>query len=383
MNAMAPRVLAWGLCALMLSLGAATAPPLAAQTQVTVRVGLVLAADSATIGSDGPVDVFDADGSRQDTVEGGRLIARPTAAGIDLGGTGYAGVIRLQPRAGFLQLNTRPYRGVLELRRTPQGRLTVINALELEEYLYGVVRSEMDPRWPSEVLKAQAIAARSLGLYWAGRYAAEGYDVRATTDNQVYGGVAAEDPRSTAAVDATRGVVMTYGGRPVFAAYHTDSGGATESSEFVWGSVTPYLRGVDDPYARDAANQTHEWTLRLSLADLEGRLQRAGRPVGGLQRLDVAATSPTGRVVSLRATGSTGIAEIRGTEFRIAVGANVLRSTMFTVRTAGDVVEFAGRGFGHGVGMSQWGARGQALAGRDGAAILRYYYTGVIIGPRP
>lgn len=377
------RMLAWALCALLLTAGAAAAPPLAAQTPVTVRVGLVIAAESATIGSDGPIDVLDADGNRQDTVEGGRVIARPSAAGLDVGGTSYPALIRLQPRAGTLQLNGRPYRGILEVRRTPQGRLTVINALDLEEYLYGVVRSEMDPRWPSEVLKAQAIAARSLGLYWAGRYAAEGYDVRATTENQVYGGVAAEDPRSTAAVDATRGVVMTFGGRPVFAAYHTDSGGATENSEFVWGSVTPYLRGVDDPYARDPANQTHEWALRLSLADLDGRLQRAGRPVAGLQRLEVAATSPTGRVVSLRAVGGAGIVEVRGTEFRNAVGPNVLRSTLFTIRSAGDGVEFAGRGFGHGVGMSQWGARGLALAGRDGAAILRYYYTGVVVGPRP
>jgi stage II sporulation protein D len=376
------RLVARALCALLATAGA-TAPPLAAQAPYTVRVGLVIAADSATIGSDGPIDVLDADGNRQDAIEGGRVIARPSATGLDVAGTSYASPVRLQPRAGMLQLNGRPYRGILELRRTPQGRLTVINALDLEEYLYGVVRSEMDPRWPPEVLKAQAIAARSLGLYWAGRYAAEGYDVRATIENQVYGGVAAEDPRSTAAVDATRGIVMTFGGRPVFAAYHTDSGGATENSEFVWGSVTPYLRGVDDPYARDPANQAHEWTLRLSLADLDGRLQRAGRPAGGLQRLEVAATSPTGRVVSLRAIGGAGVVEVRGTEFRNAVGPNVLRSTLFTIRIIGDGVEFAGRGFGHGVGMSQWGARGLAMAGRDGAAILRYYYTGVVVGPRP
>jgi stage II sporulation protein D len=375
----AASVLAGILCALMLAAGA----PLRAQAPLTVRVGLVLGADSATIGSDGPIEVLDGDGGRQDTLEGGRLVARPTAGGLELGGAAFAPIVRLQPRGGFLQLNGRPYRGTLELRRTAQGRLTVINVLDLEEYLYGVVRSEMDPRWPAEVLRAQAIAARSLGLYWAGRYPAEGYDVRATTDNQVYGGVAAEDPRTTAAVDATRDVIMTYAGRPVFAAYHTDSGGATESSEFVWGSVTPYLRGVDDPYARDAANPAHEWTVRLPLADLEGRLPRAARPPGGLQRVEVAATSPSGRVVSLRLVGAAGTAEVRGTEFRAAVGPTVLRSTLFSIRASGDAVEFAGRGFGHGVGMSQWGARGQALAGRDAATILRYYYTGVSVGPRP
>jgi stage II sporulation protein D len=367
------------LCALF----AAGPSPTQAQPPAVVRVGLVVGVDAVTIGSDGPVDASEVDTGRQDTIEGGRLMARAGAAGIDVGGVTYAGIVRLQPRAGFLQVNGRPYRGLLELRRTPQGRLTVINELDLEEYLYGVVRSEMDPRWPPEALRAQAIAARSLALYWAGRYAAEGYDVRPTTDSQVYGGVAAEDPRATGAVDATRGIIMLYGGRPVFAAYHTDSGGATESSEFVWGSVTPYLRGVDDPYSKDVANQSHEWTLRLGLADLESRVARAGRPLSGLQRVEIAATSPTGRVTSLRLSGPSGIAEMRGQEFRIAVGANTLRSTLFVIRPAGEAVEFAGRGFGHGVGMSQWGARGQALAGRDAAGIVRYYYTGVAVGPRP
>lgn len=367
------------LCALL----AAASSPTQAQPPAVVRVGLVVGVDAVTIGSDGPVDATEVDGGRQETIEGGRLVARVGTAGIDVGGATYAGTVRLQPRAGFLQVNGRPYRGLLELRRTPQGRLTVINELDLEEYLYGVVRSEMDPRWPPEALRAQAIAARSLALYWAGRYAAEGYDVRPTTDSQVYGGIAAEDPRATGAVDATRGIIMLYGSRPVFAAYHTDSGGATESSEFVWGSVTPYLRGVDDPYSKDAANQSHEWTLRLGLADLESRVARAGRALSGLQRVEIAATSPTGRVTSLRLSGPSGVAEMRGPEFRIAVGANTLRSTLFVIRPAGEAVEFAGRGFGHGVGMSQWGARGQALAGRDAAGILRYYYTGVTVGPRP
>ncbi len=367
------------LCALL----AAAPSPTQAQQPALVRVGLVLDVELVTIGSDGPIDAAESDTGRQDTLEGGRITARAGASGVEVGGATYAGTVRLQPRAGFLQVNGRPYRGILELRRTPQGRLTIINEVDLEEYLYGVVRSEMDPRWPPEALRAQAIAARTLALYWAGRYAAEGYDVRPTTDSQVYGGIAAEDPRSTVAVDATRGIIMLYGGRPVFAAYHTDSGGATESSEFVWGSVTPYLRGVDDPYSKDPANQTHEWTLRLGLADLESRLVRAGRPVGGLQRMEIAATSPTGRVTSLRLFGASGVAEMRGTEFRTALGANTLRSTLFVIRPAGETVEFAGRGFGHGVGMSQWGARGQALAGRDAAGILRYYYTGVTVVPRP
>ena len=364
--------------------GGRAAGPAAAQptSGTVVRVGLWPAVESVTIGAEGPFDIVELPTGRRETAEGGRLQARAVTQGVDLGGVVYAAPVRVVARAGFLQVNGRPYRGALELRRALQGGLAVINEVDLEEYLYGVVRSEMDPRWPPAALRAQAIAARSLALYWAGRFAAEGYDVRATTDSQVYGGVAAEDPRTTAAVDATRGLVMLYDGRPVFAAYHSDSGGATESSEYVWGAAQPYLRGVPDPYAQESP--TARWTVRVDLGTLEARLQRAGRAISGLQRIEVAATSPSGRAMLVRLHATAGATEVRGTEFRALVGVAVLRSTLFTVQPAGDgVVEFSGRGAGHGVGMSQWGARGQALQGRDYPEVLRYYYTGVTIAAAP
>lgn len=354
-----------------------------AQPSDLVRVGLLLGQESLTVACAGPFDLLDVESGRRETLEAGRLTARATAGGLELDGVAYGATVRLVPRAAHLQLGGRPYRGLIELRRTSVGRVTAINELDLEEYLYGVVRSEMDPRWPPEALRAQAIAARSLAVHSAGRFAAEGYDVRATTDSQVYGGVAAEDARTTAAVDATRGLVLLHNGRPAFAAFHADSGGATESSEYVWGSVSPHLRGVPDPFSRDAP--AHEWTLRLDLAVIEARLQRAGRLLAGLHRLEVASTSPSGRVMVLRLASASGGGEIRGTEFRTAVGTSVLRSTLFTVRShpAEGSVELAGRGFGHGVGMSQWGARGMALAGRDYTAILKHFYTGVAIAARP
>lgn len=378
-----PRPLSIVLLCIVAALLAA-APPLRSQPSALIRVGLTWGVEGVTIGTDGPVEVTDLATGRSETQEGGRLAVRATAAGLEVGGQVNGDIVRLQPRAAwtYLQVNGRPYRGLIEIRRTAAGRLTVVNELDLEAYLYGVVRSEMDPRWPVEALRAQAIAARSLAVYSAGRFAAEGYDVRATTDTQVYGGVAAEDPRTTAAVDATRGQVMTFDGRAVFAAYHTDSGGATESSEFVWGTMRPYLRGVADPHSRDAPN--HEWSLKVDHATLAERLARAGRPVGLLRRVEVTATSPSGRVMALRLTGTGGAVEVRGTDFRNLVGVAVLRSTLFVVRPAGDdALQFAGRGYGHGVGMSQWGARGQAAAGRDAFDILRYYYAGVTIGQRP
>ncbi|MDR7418693.1 MAG: SpoIID/LytB domain-containing protein [Armatimonadota bacterium] len=374
------------LCALLVGGGLSVsgpAPVAEAQAARPVRVGLLLEQDLVTIGSDGPFDLSDAGGSRRETREGGRVTFRVGGRTIDTEAGTFTGPLRLQPRSGFLQVNGRPYRGLIEIRRTPSGRLTVINEVDVEEYLYGVVRSEMDPRWPAEALRAQAIAARSIATVGSGRFAAEGYDVRSNTDSQVYGGVAAEDPRTSAAVDATRGLVILYEGRPVFAPFHADSGGATEGSEFVWGGAVPYLRGVPDPFSREAPN--HQWTQRLDVGAVEAALQRAGRTVSGLQRIEVLATSPSGRVMMLRLTMAGGVLDLRGADLRAAVGVGVLRSTLFTVRwlSGESAVEFSGRGSGHGVGMSQWGARGQALAGRDHAAILTYYYTGVAVGPRP
>jgi stage II sporulation protein D len=374
------------VCVLLASglvLAPGRAPVVRAQAAPIVRVGLLLEQDLVTIGGDGPFEMTDAGGGRRETREGGRMTFRAGLRAIETDAGSFGGPVRLQPRRGFLQVNGRSYRGLIEIRQTPTGRLTVINEVDVEEYLYGVVRGEMDPRWPPEALRAQAVAARSIAAVGSGRFAAEGYDVRATTDSQVYGGMAAEDPRTSAAVDATRGLVILHDGRPVFAPFHADSGGATESSEFVWGSPVPYLRGVQDPFSRDAPN--HEWIQRLDFATIEAAMQRTGRAVASLVRVEVLTTSPSGRVVTVRLATASGTLDVRGTDLRAAVGFGVLRSTLFTVRSlpGEPAVEVSGRGSGHGVGMSQWGARGQALAGRDHASIVKYYYTGVVVGPRP
>jgi stage II sporulation protein D len=374
------RVLA---CILVVVLGAvwpALNPITTATASTIIRVGILRDQDRVPITSDRPIGVVS--GSLRSALAPGAYEFTPGDRGIQVSSGGrLEPTVRLTPTGDArLLVGIRPYRGVIELRRTPAGRLTVINELGLEEYLYGVLKMEVDPRWPPEALKAQAVAARTLAVYSLNRYAAEGYDVRATTDTQVYGGVIAEDPRVMAAVDDTRGIVMVVGGKAVFGAFHSDSGGHTESSEYVWGGRYPYLRGVPDPYAPGTA-----WTLRLELPALEALLRGAGRVAGGISGLEAADLSPSGRVLTLRVTTTTGTADLKATDLRALLGADRLRSTMFSVRMIGGdppIVEFAGRGSGHGVGMSQWGARGQALLGRPYQDILRYYYTGVTLETR-
>jgi stage II sporulation protein D len=353
-----------------------------ASTTQLVRVGILLGQEVIPIAAEGAIEAGDVAAQAVVTLPPGTHEFRPTAQGIEGAGARFGPVLRLRSAAGWLAAGPRRYRGVIELRRTSQG-LAAINELFVEEYLYGVLKMEVDPRWPAEALKAQAVAARTLALYSLGRFAAEGYDLRATTDSQVYAGINAEDPRTTAAVDATRGVIMTYAGRPIFAAFHADSGGFTESSEFVWGQPYPYLRGVPDPYGQDAPYR--EWLSRIDLPTLEARLARAGRPLPGISAVAVTATSPSGRALTVRLIGAGGTLELRAVDLRTILGVTFLRSTLFVVRPADDdspAVEFQGRGSGHGVGMSQWGARGQAQLGRTYQDILAFYYRGIQLEAR-
>lgn len=163
-------------------------------------------------------------------------------------------VIRPAAKAGELSLDGRRYRGALELRHRGGG-LTAVNIVPVDGYLRSVVPEEMPVDWPAEAIKAQSVAARSFALASRGRHASEGYDLCTTTHCQLYTGTAAEKSASDAAIKATRGEVLTYGGKPIEALFHTDSGGMTENSEDVWGSHVPYLRAAKDTPQRRCRGQ--------------------------------------------------------------------------------------------------------------------------------
>jgi stage II sporulation protein D len=194
----------------------------------------------------------------------------------------------------------------------------------------------------------------------------------------VYLGAAGEDPAASAAVDATRGLIVTYEGRPIFPAYHSNSGGHTENSENVWGTVYPYLRGVPDPYVRNAPGSA--WSARLLLIDVEAALAHGGVSMSMLGRIEPGRMTPWGRAVTVRLHAAGGrVVELNANRFRLLVGADVVRSTMFRIAVRGTAVDFAGRGSGHGVGLDQWGAREMAVRGYTFDQILKYYYTGIAI----
>jgi stage II sporulation protein D len=271
----------------------------------------------------------------------------------------------LEADGSYLRVNGNRYRGAIAL--AAQGDLVqVINVVEMESYLRGVVPSEMSASWPMEALKAQAVAARSYTLSSLDPSAS--YDLCATVDCQVDRGVEVEHPRTDAAVAATAGVVVTYGGATARTYYHADSGGMIASSQEVWGSALPYLVARADA---PTSTPHRAWVYRLDAAVVGASLDAAGLGVGTVQGVRVIRLSESGRVVELEVSGTAGTRVVRGSQLTNMARGWGLKSTRFSVQGG---LTVRGDGWGHGVGMSQYGARALAQAGYDFGRILAYFY---------
>lgn len=349
-----------------------------------LRIGLAAGQGSVTISPAAGKGMAQTDAGKSVSLAAGQSYDVRWQAGAFLVGReklrGEILIIRPSDKSdGGLALDGRRYRGALELRHRGAG-LTAVNIVPVDDYLLSVVPEEMPTDWPAEALKAQSVAARSFALKSRGRHAAEGYDLCTTTHCQLYKGIASEKTASTAAVRATRGEVLTYGGQPIEALFHTDSGGLTESSEDVWGSHVPYLRAV-----RDTQTATMPWTKTVSTAALEKKLAAKGHAIGRLRAIELSPLAvgraakdrtASGRVKAMTAVGTKGRATLTGTAWRSLLG---LKSTLFSAKLTKDSVTFTGFGAGHGLGISQWGAERLAEAGKSYADILHHYYTGVTL----
>jgi stage II sporulation protein D len=220
--------------------------------------------------------------------------------------------------SGPAGLNTggRSYRGVLDLRRG-SGGVNVINVVNLEQYVRGVVAWESPSSWPIEALKAQAVAARTYAITTS--KGGDGWDQYADTRSQVYGGISAETPTTDRAVGETSGHVVTYRGAPVVTYFFSTSGGRTEDVENVWSgaSQSPWLRSVEDPY--DSASPRHRWKpVRLTLGQAQKKLR--GLVKGRLRGIDVVQRGRSPRIVAADVVGSRGVTRVSGATLRLRFG---------------------------------------------------------------
>jgi len=279
---------------------------------------------------------------------------------------------------GPLVINGRPYRDKLKILPGPNGDLWAINELPLEEYLGGVVHCEISSQWPWEAVKAQAVVARTYATYQRGNRAAELYDVDSGVSDQIYEGIGREDLQSRKAVGETAGELILYQGCPIFAVYHSCCGGETESPEYLWPGYFPYLKGIACHFCSDSPHFL--WNYPVDSEKLLRTLKLAkflGSEVSGME---ITERSQSRRVLKLTVTSNSGQLEISGKDLRRLLGYDFLRSTNFMVQKKDNGYLFSGLGWGHGVGMCQWGAKGMAEKGMDYRSILKYYYQNVEIG---
>ena len=332
---------------------------------------------------------------------------------------------------GLLTFNGRAYRGTLDLTRDDEGDMIVVNQVDTASYLASVVGSEEPTTWMPEALAAQAIAARTYLSSHLARH--DNYDLEGDTRDQEYDGLAGEAASTVRAVDRTAGMIATYNGRPIEALYSANAGGITEDSENVYANALPYLRSVASPadevaQASSWGHTSWEWTTEFTASQLRSYIGARGIDVGDPQRIDLVRLTGTGRVLSAQIVGSSGSRDIGKDRARYYFG---LRSTLFSVTRHPEETEFVeasnaervrqldflgatvertftlnvkdpdraahtlrilgwqyrlparfvftGKGYGHGVGMSQWGAQGMALGGKSAEEILHHYYLGIDI----
>ncbi len=258
------------------------------------------------------------------------------------------------------------------------SEILVVNVLGIEKYLSSVVGSEMPAKWPIEALKAQAIASRTYALKQKGNNL---FDIDSTQKNQVYNGLESRTYKTIRAVKSTRSLVLTYKNKLINALFHSSSGGMTENSQDVWKNKYPYLSSVKD---FDKNNPKFRWQKKISSNELIDLFPK----IGGLKNIEILDITSTGRVKNVKLIGVYGSDQISGVVLRKRLGlkSNFVRFKFFEeelknkLPSKKGLIVF-GQGSGHGVGMSQWGAKYLASRGQKAERILKHFYRGVQIKP--
>lgn len=389
-----------------------------------IDVGVLVDVDSARIGVTGEaevlgvVEIASLEGARSIVARavGGRLLVQPVPALRELAVYEVADTLMVRPLdpATLVQVNGKLYRGALKVFRSPAGRVTVVNRVGREDYLRGVLPHEigrLDER-TIEAGKAQAVAARTYALAYVGRRSDQGFDVYGSVEDQLYGGSGSEGPLTDRCVTETAGLVGTYQGRLIRANYFSTCGGVTANVEDVWPeSPLAWLRSRSDVDGKDgkaycAASPQFRWTEIWSVDEFVAIVNRAypqvihplPRPIRRLDGVRVGSRSASGRVAELILETDVGTLTAHGDSTRRVLlrpagstgaggGGGLLRSSLFKIALVRDraglplAVVATGAGFGHGVGMCQWGALEMARRGHGFRDILEHYFAGVRIRP--
>jgi len=311
--------------------------------------------------------------------EGPYLNGKVTASkeGIVIGGkaTGSAGIRIKVLRDSNIYVDSRRFRGNIDIIRKDNGKLLIINNIDIDSYLYGVLYHEVSHRWPAECLKAQAITARTFALHQARQNKLQPYDLRCDIYSQVYGGRTGEKWSTTHAVDSTRGKVLTFNGDIFPTYYHATCAGHTEDASNLWNIDIAPLKGVPCNFCGHSKH--YRWVKEIPLVNLESKLRESGNKIGHIVSIKALSVNKSGRNENIEIKDDAGVAVVLSAkDFRQIFGPNDIRSTKFDIEIKRNSLVLNGMGWGHGVGMCQWGAYGMSLRGKKYDQILKYYYPG-------
>lgn len=344
----------------------------------SIRVGLCPSVKEAEVEFDGKVyfKLLETGDLIDSRFMSGRKRLKGFSSGVIIGEVPvkvYA--VELEPASGFFVLNGKEYRGSLIVYRQKNMNIRCVNKIGLEDYLKGVLAGEMISSWPIEALKAQAVVSRTYAVFRICDTLNKDYAVVNTVSSQVYGGKKSETSRTNLAVDSTRGQVMICRGKVFSAFFHANCGGHTTAPETVWYTRSyPALRGTVCDFC--SGSKHYYWKKVADLEAIEKSLKQKGYDINGLRDVQIKKTDSSGRVTRFELICDSGNILIKANLFRIAVGAQKMRSTLFTAFQVGrGALYMEGLGWGHGVGLCQSGAKGMADSGFSFEDIIQYYFS--------
>jgi stage II sporulation protein D len=363
------------LCALAVF---CAAPASAMDIPDKIRVSVASNADSIELSVRGGYSIVSSDNGR--LLDKGHTFfnrkIEPAVNGISFGKNIFnANSIDIIPKEEpSIYFNKRLYRGILRIAKTRQQKLVAVNEINLEDYIKGVLYHEVSHRWPMEAIKAQAIASRTYAFYQVQENAHRHYHLYSDVSSQVYNGVYAERYRTNSAVDQTKGRVLLWKGKPVPAFFHSTCGGHTENASSLWKVDLPPLAGTECSYCKNSPH--FSWDYDMEIGTLEEALKSAGYMVGSSYSVNIVSRNRSRRVDSVIIKGHNYSESIKAKDLRHLVGPLLLKSTNFNVSVKNGRIYFKGKGWGHGVGMCQWGAFAMAKKKKTADEILAYYYPG-------
>ena len=335
---------------------------------IPVRVLVVSGAPEVTLRIKGPYKIVDIEGG-QVLIEG-RNLKKQSLSKKDIHSEGMKILTGGKAR---VYINGRQFRGDIDIIKDKDELLMVVNHIDIEEYLYGVLYHEVSHRWPIEVLKAQAIVSRTYALYQKLVSKNKYFDLTSDVYSQVYGGRRSETWRTTKAVNLTMGIVLTYDDKIFPSYYHATCAGHTSSVTTLWNIDVPALIGRPCNFCKISPHC--KWKKELTLDDIRDRFQKGGHNIEPVS-FEILERDSSGRILELEIKGKHDSIILSGNKFRLLLGPNVIKSANFQINARGKYVTFRGNGWGHGVGMCQWGAYGMARERWKVEEILDYYYPG-------